>query len=174
MIVALEMMAVLVGLMVLVLDERRQPRAVVVLGAHTDNQGNVYVMERMMTTKFPLCVVLMEMAHQMRKRGMRMWAQWVPRLQNEEADALTNGDFRHFAKERRVEVKVEELEFGVMDRLLQQGEDYQGHIHKMRREKRVAHHDGGPKRARLRDVDPWRLVWTPLAARRFVEGLIEL
>ena len=42
----------------------------------------------------------MELAHQMQLRQAILRALWLPRLQNEEADALTNLDFRHFAPEK--------------------------------------------------------------------------
>ena len=38
---------------------------------------------------------MMELACQLGLRRACMHARWIPRLQNEEADALTNGDFRH-------------------------------------------------------------------------------
>ena len=53
-----------------------------------------------------------------------MRARWIPRLQNEEADAPTNCDVCHLRKEKRIEVKIEELEFVVMNRLFEEGERY--------------------------------------------------
>ena len=47
-----------------------------------------------------------------------MRANWVPRLENEEADALTNWDFRHFDPARRLDVDLQKLEFGVLNELL--------------------------------------------------------
>ena len=54
---------------------------------------------------------------------MPLWAEWVPRFQNEEADALTKSDIRHFRAENRIHVAIECLRFGVLDRLLESGED---------------------------------------------------
>ena len=44
----------------------------------------------------------MELAHQLADRKAVLRAQWLPRLQNEEADALTNCDFRHFDAAKRI------------------------------------------------------------------------
>ena len=63
----------------------------------TDNRGNTFVLPRLMTSKFPFMVVLAELAAQLRSRRMELGLDWVPRDQNEEADALTNGEFAGFA-----------------------------------------------------------------------------
>ena len=53
-----------------------------------------------------------------------MKAHWVPRLQNVEADALTNLDFRHFSTEKRIQVSLEELPFEVLPQFLAEGEKF--------------------------------------------------
>ena len=60
----------------------------------TDNQGNIYLLSKMMTSRFPLCVILMGLAVQMELRGVFLHGEWTPRDQNVEADALTNGHFQ--------------------------------------------------------------------------------
>ena len=56
----------------------------------TDKRSNTYLLDRMMTTKYPLGVVLMELAAQTRLRGKILGGFWLPRLQSEEADALSD------------------------------------------------------------------------------------
>ena len=73
--------------------------------AGTDNQGNSYLLDRLMTTRSALGVVRVEVACQLGLRNATLRANWLPRLQNEEADALTNSDFRHLTLARRVPVK---------------------------------------------------------------------
>ena len=51
-----------------------------------------------------VAAVLMELSHQMSILGICLGLDWVPRLQNVEADALTNSDFRHFEAENRIDV----------------------------------------------------------------------
>ena len=66
-----------------------------------------------MTSKYPLGVILIELAHQVALRGATLRAQWVPRDQNEEADSLTNSDYRHFSPDKRIPVELEKMPFGV-------------------------------------------------------------
>ena len=112
--------------------------AVVSLSCGTDNQGNTHLLDRMLTTKYPLGVVLMELAHQSRVRRMVLRAHWLPRLENEEADALTNFEFRHFDPKRRIEVKLEDLKFAVLDDLFREGEVYVAELEKVKAQRKAA------------------------------------
>ena len=138
------------------------------LSCGTDNQGNSYLLDRMLTTKYPLGVVLMELAHQMRLRRLVLRAKWLPRLQNEEADALTNLDFRHFDPKKRIPVEIDDLKFGVLNELFKEGENYIAELEKARaRQKALAEKpaasgkgEGRKKRLKragdtLRERDPW-------------------
>ena len=57
--------------------------------AFTDNKGNGYVVNKLMTTRFPLCAFVVELAAQAEARGVRMKAEWTPRDRNQEADDLS-------------------------------------------------------------------------------------
>ena len=48
---------------------------------------------------------------------------WVPREQNEEADALTNGDFSQFRSANRVTPVVEEVAWLILRKMLQVATD---------------------------------------------------
>ena len=97
-IASLELPGSLVGLMVLVpaTAPRGDISAVISLSCGTDNQGNSHLLDRMLTTKYPLGVVLMELAHQTRICRTVLRAHWLSQLENEEANALTNFVFWHF------------------------------------------------------------------------------
>ena len=73
--------------------------------AFTDNHSNGYVVNRLMTTKYPLCVVIMEIAAQAESRGVRLEAQWTPRDRNQEADRLSNLNTQGF--DPNLEIKLE-------------------------------------------------------------------
>ena len=113
----------------------------------TDNQGNHYLLDKLMTTKYPLGIVLMELSCQFGLRGACPQARWIPRLQNEEADALTNGDFRHFSEARRIPVNLEDLDFRVLNDLFKEGEEYSTELEALKlaerkaKEHKVSHHD---------------------------------
>jgi len=165
-----ELLAALVSLMVLMpeTDARSETAATLTLTAGTDNQGNSYLLDRMMTTKYPLVVVLMELAHQMRRRRLVLRARWLPRLQNDEADALTNSDFRHFDPKLRIPVDVDQLGFKVLPMLFEAGEQYVRDLEAKRnaikekaeedRKKGYARNEGKARKLgseSLRERDPW-------------------
>ena len=90
----------------------------------TDNQGNSFLLDKLLTTKYPLGVVLMELAAQVGMRDATLRANCLPRLQNEEADALTNSDFRHFDLAKRIEVDLDSLGFVILSDLFADGDAY--------------------------------------------------
>ncbi len=90
-----------------------------VLTAYTDNLVNSYVLGKFMSTSFPLSVVLMELALQLQLMQLEMELQWIPREQNEEADALTNLEFGSFDPNRRILVQLEKMDFRILPELMQ-------------------------------------------------------
>ena len=91
---SLELLGVLLGLMVLAPEKDFPTDAdstgLITLGCLTDNQGNSFLLDKLMTTSYPLGLVLIELAWQCSRRRIALRAEWVPRLQNEEANDLTN------------------------------------------------------------------------------------
>ena len=170
-IAALELLGALVGLMVLMpVDSTPTPEfgASVTISCGTDNQGNSFLLDKMMTTAFPLGVVLMELSHQMRRRRAILSAEWIPRDQNEEADRLTNGLFHDFDPALRIPVDLGKLDFGIMPDLFEQGKSYIRELEEKRRIQKELRQAGlseegagrrpgrlGGKAGRLRDRDPW-------------------
>ena len=99
---------------------------------------------------------------------MVLRARWLPRLQNEEADALTNADYRHFSKAKRIHVDIDRLGFRLLPMLFEAGEAYVKELDDSRaaakEKERLAKERGeaqatGKKRKRagdsLREKDPW-------------------
>ena len=108
----------------------------------------------------------MELAHQMKRRRLLLRARWVPRLQNQEADDLTNYEFRHFDPAKRINVELKDLRFKIMDQLFEVGDEYIKELESIRAsEKRKAENrkkaGGGADERRqkkgkpLRETDPW-------------------
>ena len=119
----------------------------------------------MMTGKFPSVVVLTEFAAQLRRRNAELGLQWVPRDQNEEADALTNGHFNQFDPKLRMEINIADFKWLIMDKMLKVAEDVYQEV-KSRREARRVTAAAAPVPAavgesrrrpqeRLRARDPW-------------------
>ena len=159
-IASLELLGVLAGLMILVPDEdlRGAERAGLLrVSCGTDNLGNTYLLDRLITTKYPLGVVLMEVAHQCHRKGLSLRADWVPRLENQEADDLTNMEFKSFDPKKRIDVRLEELKFGVLNELFRVGDDYMIELDKLKALK-ATQVEGKKKRLAgesLRERDPW-------------------
>jgi hypothetical protein len=107
--------------------------------------------------------VLTELAEQLRAKNLALDLGWVPRDQNEEADALTNSDFSSFDPDRRIATAVDALPFLVMPRMLAVAEDI-NQVVKAAREARVAGAASASRERaarqtrpeeRLRARDPW-------------------
>lgn len=75
-----------------------------VLSASTDNQGNTYAITKLLSTKFPLTVLVVELSEQLRAYGTEMSLVWRRRDINQEADDLTNTVFDKFDMSLRIEV----------------------------------------------------------------------
>ena len=140
--------------------------ATISLTCSTDNQGNSFLLDKLLTTRYPLGVVLMELAHQMRRRRMVLRARWLPRLQNQEADDLTNMELRHFDPKKRIDVDINKLGFDLMESLFKVGDTYLEELEEVRTAEKLklaakraggVHRDegGGKKVKGLRETDPW-------------------
>ena len=160
-IASLELLGVLVGIMVLVpegVQALTNAKGLLTLSCGTDNLGNTYLLDRLLTTCYPLGVVLMEVAYQCRTRGLCLRANWVPRLENQEADDLTNMDFKSFDPKLELKVGLEDLKFGVMQELFAEGDNYVLELAALKAE--AAKDKGGTKKRKLagdslRSKDPW-------------------
>jgi hypothetical protein len=134
----------------------RETSGRVVLTGFTDNKGNTHVMDKFMSSKYPLCVVLMELAEQLRACAA-LNLQWTPREQNVEADALTNDEFHDFSMENRMDVKFEEIEFIILRELMVSTGELAAGLAEAKRAKDAV--ESMPtrwvKKTKLKDSDPW-------------------
>ena len=144
-------------------QESGPSKVVTVLPELTDNRGNTFVLNSLMTTKYPLCCVLMELAAQMRVRDLSLQLQWAPRTVNVEADALTNGAFRGFTPELRVPFDLGSFGWIVLDGLMKAGGELQREKQRLKAAAALAGGGGGAPQAgkkrrredRLRVREPW-------------------
>ena len=131
----------------------------IMLRGITDNQGNQAVMSRLMTSKFPLVVILVELAAQLELRNIDLALDWVPRDQNEPADALSNGDFAMFDEKRRVHIDMGQTKWLLLPEILEVSADLYKDVQTAKARRKL----GGtsvparrlPAGGRLRDRDPW-------------------
>eukprot|EP00971_Amphidinium_carterae_P268518 5327105-Amphidinium_carterae.1 len=61
-------------------------------------------MDGLLTTKFPAFLVLIELGDKLEELDLDLNLHWVPRDQNTEADALTNGVFYGFDLDKRIHI----------------------------------------------------------------------
>lgn len=117
-IAALELYGTLLCLVLFCEVENTPTGGTMVLTGTTDNQGNTYALKKLMSTKFPLAPLLVELSEQMRKRHIELDLIWERRDRNVEADDLTNGVFDKFDEKRRLIVDVTELKWEVLDEMM--------------------------------------------------------
>ena len=163
-IAALELLATLISVVVFMEDGVPGEGCGAVTGtAVTDNKGNAYVVQKMMTTSFPLSAFLMELSEQLERRGSWLDLRWVPRHQNVEADALTNGHFADFDPKLRVEVDLSKVSWVVLPAMLEAGGGMVKELEELREKKRVERAAARSRKkskgklagGALKDRDPW-------------------
>ena len=161
-IASLELMGALLGVMVLLpvtdFDRPGESTGLVTFGCGTDSLGHDFLVDTLMTTTCPLGLILIELAHQLSLRRAALRAQWISRMQNEEADALTNEDFRHFCPGRMIPVDLARLPSGLLPQLFEQGKSFVAELDELKRATKAA--GPGPKRAKkqgdsLAARQPW-------------------
>ena len=157
-IAALELFGTLLSVMAFSDGWPASAAGMIKLKGTTDNQGNTWILNRLMCSKFPMLLVLGELAVQLREKDLQLQLEWAPRLQNEEADALTNGDFSAFRAENRITMDPDKLPFKVLPDLVRVAGAIHEDICERRAGRRGAAADGkndkGKKR-KLRERDPW-------------------
>ena len=105
----------------------------------------------------------MELAVQVGLRNATLRANWIPRLQNEEADALTNSEFHHSDLTKRIEVDLEKLGFVAMNDFFAVGDTCLAELAELKatekeRKAKAPNMDRPQKRRHsdtLREKDPW-------------------
>jgi hypothetical protein len=124
---------------------------------HTDNIGNSYVVAKLLTTKFPLAAVLMQLATTLAERDLWLELQWVPREENTEADALTNSEFKGFDPGKRCHLVWSDIPKDVLAELVNLGEKFASELELRKEAKRSLNQTGtGTRRKKKRKLlQPW-------------------
>ena len=132
-IASLELLATLLSVVFLVPTGTSRSALIKVSGL-SDNKGNSYVCKKLLTTKFPLMILLMELSEQLELRHLWLDLHWVPRDQNDEADALSNMEFKDFDKAKRVEVDLKEVKWILLEEFMEYGLEFQRHMEEMKQQ----------------------------------------
>ena len=161
-IAALELSAILVALMLFGKDaEWAGRRSRMLISAFTDNMGNSFLVSKFLSCKYPLSIVLMEEACQLRKLNVEMDLGWIPRNENEEADSLTNAEFGEFDARKRITATFDELDFIVLKELVEEAGKLDEDINLAKSSKEAKElklkrgRSPKAKRGEIRWKDPW-------------------
>ena len=151
-IAALELLGTLASLLAFPQDQGSS--RVFHISAGTDNLGNRHLVSRFLTTKYPFCVVLMQLAWILHTQDLELRLDWLPRLQNREADALTNGDFSGFNPDLRVDVLPEHLLQAQFQEILAKGSDLYKEVKELRAKRKagLVKPEVAPKKVRGSDL----------------------
>ena len=125
-IAALELFATFVGYIIFK-DTDTEADSVVTLSAGTDNKSNGFALDKLMSTKYPLGLVLMEFSEALSVRKDALQLNWRPREENQPADDLTNSDFSKFDPTLRIPVTVtkeaiNDYKFAVLPQMMEAAE----------------------------------------------------
>ena len=130
----------------------------VAITGFTDNMSNSYLLDRFLTTKFPACLILMELSKQLDKYGLDLNLTWIPREQNEESDDLSKQRFDKFDPNHRVQVNFAELDFLILRKMLNAAMELDSEIKEKKTSKEKALSRFGnkiPPEEKLRLTQPW-------------------
>ena len=132
-------------------------RGSIVFPSMADNLGSTYVIARGVSSKFPLCLVVMELAARLEAFSARLDSSWVPRDLNQEADALSNFDDQGFNPELRVgTLEVDSVPLIVLPHMMKVAEAFYKDCPGLGPKRLMAAEcKRSRKRTKLRDRDPW-------------------
>lgn len=159
-IAALELLGTLMCVKLFADKWPRNLRSWMMMQASTDNKGNDFILQKLMSTKFPIAPLLIELAEELRGRQLELNLIWKRRDTNIEADALTNLDFTFFSPVHRIEVVGASIQWKVLDEVMNASEEIFRQVVEEREKKSAK-----PKwnifkrktkaRDRLKTKDPW-------------------
>ena len=150
-IAALELLATLIAVKLWVRDSDERQSSSVATRGFTDNQSNEALVKKAMTSKYPSSLILLELAEELAAKKCDLNLIWIRRDWNQLADDLTNEKFDSFDPEFRVPVKGDEIEWRVLDKLLNCADSFYGEL-----KKRKAAPIGPVRKAgKIRKLSPW-------------------
>ena len=119
-IATLEALAILFALKAFYGETPQANRTTVqILPTWTENRGNGALLNKLMSTKTPICAVLMELPPLMQELEQKTTVNWTPRTANREADSLANGDASEFDRALEVEFRKDRPQCRVLPEALE-------------------------------------------------------
>ena len=138
--------------MIAALESLARKTSRVAIRGYTDNKSNESLLRKVMTTKYPSMLVLMETAEELSHRNCELQLQWIRRHLNQLADDLTNEEFKSFDPGLRIDLKGEEFRWRILDRLLAHSDSFYKELGVRKRETPARVSRFGRK---VRRLNPW-------------------
>ena len=138
--------------------QRAERTKLVVIPTYTDNRGNGSLLNKLMSSKYPLSALLMEFGEQLQHSGVRPEVRWAPREVNREADRLAIGDASGFNPVLRLRLIPPVGRWFILDEASVLGEAAENEKKKHQAEDGSKRHVKGKRKKpedRLRLKDPW-------------------
>ena len=139
----------------------RKKHGRLVLSGFTDNASNSYVIDKFLSVKFPVSMVLMELSRQLAELQSELQLHWIPREQNEESDDLSKGKFDAFDPANRIEVDMASVDWKVIPQLMEHAMAFDKELQLRRTSKEDSRNKSSqtsqktPPEERLRLKQPW-------------------
>ena len=153
-IAALELLATLVAVRLWANGLQRGGKGRCWVRAGTDNQGNSYAVSRLMSTKYPLTVLIMELSETLRARNCELDLQWIPREKNQLADDLTNQVFTKFPMDCRVQFVGGDTKWLVLSELMEKANEFHMEL-AAEKKRKVAEPVKTRKAKKQKLLEPW-------------------
>jgi hypothetical protein len=165
-IASLELFGSLLCAMLFVAPDECDCETVLTMTGVTDNRGNAALLNKCMSSKYPLYIILLELTEQLQLRNMLLDLRWQPREMNQAADDLTNEKFEAFSPENRLSPSLSSLPWLVLPKLMTDA----GDLHRIMEQKKIDREASSkkgtanakktflPKKRKalgLRVTDPW-------------------
>ena len=137
----LEALAILIALKLFYGSTSTDPKKVIVAPTWTDNRGNGALLNKLMTTKFPGCALLMELASFMKRRSMKVVVDWTPREGNKDADRLANGIVDDFTPDLEIKLDSSAIEWEVLPDALRMAREADSEYKNLKQDGRLPKRD---------------------------------
>ena len=125
----------------------------------TDNRGNWSALNKLMSTKFPSSVFVVELTCYLKRMAAKASVEWAPRLANYEADPLANGITGSFDPSRRIPVDVNTRRWEILPEALSMGKQMEEDTENARASGISTNRERKLKRRKQEDKmkvkDPW-------------------
>ena len=86
--------------------------------------ANQFLLRKGLTTKWPLCIIYMQLTELLMAKNVCVDLRWRPRGENTLADALTNEDFTGFDLSNRLVCEWADFRFHLLTRLWEEREGF--------------------------------------------------